>query len=99
MIMAMNPTNSRGAGSGDRFLTLNELNIGEKACIVSIKGDKFLKKRLRDLGFVRGTPIVLEKVALFGDPMDFLLRGYHVLLRRSEASTVFIEKHEHEQAG
>jgi Fe2+ transport system protein FeoA len=75
-------------------LTLNELDIGEKARVVSIKGDRFLKKRLLDLGFVRGTAIALEKVAPLGDPMDFIVRGYHVCLRRNEAQNVYVEKPE-----
>ncbi|MEE8383018.1 MAG: FeoA domain-containing protein [Thermodesulfobacteriota bacterium] len=51
-----------------------------------------MKKRLLEMGFVKGTKIYVEKVAPLGDPMELVLKGYHLSLRRSEADDVYIEK-------
>lgn len=47
--------------------------------------------RLLEMGFLPGATVTLMKTGLFGDPMQLRLRGYHVLLRRKEASRIAME--------
>ena len=46
--------------------------------------------RLRDLGFVPGTPIHVLRSAPLGDPVEVELRGYRLCLRRADLAEVCI---------
>ncbi len=71
---------------------LSELDVKGSCKVVKLTGSKVIKKRLLEMGFVKGTKIYVEKVAPLGDPMELVLKGYHLSLRRSEADDVYIEK-------
>ena len=72
--------------------TLRDLKPGEKGKVTKIKGKGNLKKRLLDMGIVPGTEIQLEKVAPLGDPIDILVKGYHLSLRKDEAKDILITR-------
>jgi len=70
---------------------LNEMKVGEKGIVRSIGGDPALKKRLLSMGAVPGTEVRVEKVAPMGDPIDLIVRGYHLSLRKDEAKLIVVE--------
>lgn len=72
-------------------ISLNKLTPGEIGTIDMISGDKKLRKRIMDLGMVKGTEIEVVRRAPLGDPIEFLLRGYNLALRKNEAENVFVE--------
>jgi len=43
------------------------------------------------MGLIRGASVEMVKPAPLGDPLEFKLKGYHLSLRKSEASEVVIE--------
>lgn len=47
--------------------------------------------RILEMGLVPGTPVECVRVAPLGDPIDFRVRGFHLSLRKSEASHVLVE--------
>jgi DtxR family transcriptional regulator, Mn-dependent transcriptional regulator len=71
--------------------TLNELETGQHGKLIRIGGEGELHKRLVDMGMVPGSVVVVERVAPLGDPIDIKLRGYHLSLRKDEASLVSVE--------
>lgn len=71
--------------------TLDQLTPGSKARIARIGGQGAVRRRLMDMGVVRGVEIELIKAAPLGDPLEFRLLGYHLSLRKSEAQLVEIE--------
>jgi len=70
--------------------SLCDLSLRQKARIQAVKARGALKKRLLEMGFVRGVEIQLDKVAPLGDPLGFIIKGYHISLRREEAERVLI---------
>jgi DtxR family Mn-dependent transcriptional regulator len=72
--------------------TVKDLKPGERGKVLSIKGKGNLKKRLLDMGMVPGAEIKLEKVAPLGDPIDILIKGYHLSLRKEEAKEILLKK-------
>ena len=73
-------------------LKLNELKVGNKAKIVRVEsGMGNLKTRLLDMGAVPGTVVKVEKVAPLGDPIDILIKDYHLSLRKEEAEKIVVE--------
>ena len=73
-------------------IRLSDLEVNGKCRVCRIIGAKSIKKRLLEMGFVRGTEIYVKKVAPLGDPMELVLKGYHLSLRRIEAENIFVER-------
>jgi len=70
---------------------LSELKQGQSATVVRVGGNGAFRRRLLEMGFLRGTDIYVEKYAPLRDPIELILKGYHVSLRVEEAAQVEIE--------
>ena len=70
---------------------LNEFSIGESGVVSKITAEGKIKRRLFDMGVTPGAAVTLKKVAPLGDPIQVLIRGYDLTLRRDEASKVLME--------
>jgi ferrous iron transport protein A len=73
---------------------LNELKTGERGIIERVTGVGRFRHRLMEMGFVAGAEIVVEKYAPLKDPIEYVLKGYHVSLRHKEAEKVIVRKNE-----
>ena len=71
-------------------LTLDLLPVGQAATIVDIEGDDLVSVRLMEMGLLPDQTIECLGLAPLGDPMEFLIRGYRLSLRKSEARRVQI---------
>ena len=69
-------------------MTLDKLKIGQKATITSVGGDGALRCRLLDMGLIPKTAVTLQKVAPMGDPIEILIRGYELTLRKEDAEKI-----------
>ena len=76
---------------------LNELRNGDRGIIERITGTGRFRQRLMEMGFVPGTEIVVQKYAPLKDPIEYVLKGYHVSLRHEEAERVLVRGAEEEQ--
>jgi DtxR family Mn-dependent transcriptional regulator len=76
---------------GKRMKDLSELKVGEKCKVARVIAEAGIKRRLLDMGIVPGVEIQIQKVAPLGDPVDVLVKGYHLSLRREEAKAVAVE--------
>jgi DtxR family Mn-dependent transcriptional regulator len=71
---------------------LSELSPGERAEIVRVHAPGWFRHRLLEMGFLAGEVVTLERVAPLRDPMEFMIKGYHVSLRREEAARVVVRR-------
>ena len=69
-------------------MTLDKLKTGQKATITSVGGDGALRCRLLDMGLIPKTAVTLQKVAPMGDPIEILIRGYELTLRKEDAEKI-----------
>ncbi len=69
-------------------MRLCDLNPGEKGIVVKIHGHGAFRKRVIEMGFVRGREIEALQSAPLRDPIKYRLMGYEVSLRLSEANLV-----------
>ena len=76
---------------GGTAVALLEMKPGQKAKIVKIKGRGSTNKRIIDMGVEPGTMIEVERMAPLGDPVDVKVKGYHLSLRRDEATGITVE--------
>lgn len=70
--------------------TLDRSSKGATVQVVRVQGDDPIARRLVDLGFRPGTTVQVERVAPFGDPVQYRLHGYRLALRRAEARRVVV---------
>lgn len=69
-------------------MRLSELKEGHEGYVVKILGHGAFRKRLTEMGFVRGKRVKNVLSAPMKDPVKYSLMGYEVSLRRSEADMV-----------
>ncbi len=73
-------------------MTLYDLNPGEKGLIIKIDGSGAFRKRLIDMGFIRGKEVSVVKKAPLQDPIQYAIMGYEISLRGEEARRIEIIK-------
>lgn len=73
---------------------LSELTYGEEAEILGIdescEGE--VRRRLLDLGFVRGTKITVQNISPLSNPVAYSLRNTLIALRNEQAACILINK-------
>ena len=69
-------------------MRLSEMKEGQSATIVHIGGNGNLRRRILEMGILKGAEIYIEKYAPLRDPLELIVKGYHVSLRVKEASQV-----------
>lgn len=72
-------------------MTLQELETGKSARILSVGGEGALRQHFLDMGLVPGVEVTLVKYAPMGDPMELLLHGYELTLRLADAEKILVE--------
>ena len=67
---------------------LSELKNGEFGIISKVRGRGAFRKRIIEMGFIRGKKVTVIKNAPLKDPIEYSILGYEVSLRRSEANLI-----------
>lgn len=73
-------------------MRLSELRENQRAVIRRIGGNGILRRRIQEMGIVKGTEIRVEKYAPLKDPLELVVKGYHVSLRVEEAAQIEVER-------
>ena len=72
-------------------MTLRDLSVGESGRVLTVGGEKILRRRLLEMGITPRTTVTVKKVAPMGDPIELLLRGYVLTLRLKDAEKITVE--------
>ncbi|MBV5284328.1 MAG: ferrous iron transport protein B [Paludibacter sp.] len=67
---------------------LSDIKTGDEAIITKVLGHGAFRKRITEMGFVKGEKVIVIKNAPLQDPVEYEIMGYKVSLRRSEAELV-----------
>ena len=67
---------------------LSELRTGEKGVIVKVLGHGGFRKRIVEMGFIKGKTVEVILNAPLKDPIKYRLLGYEISLRRQEADMI-----------
>ncbi|MCK4582959.1 ferrous iron transport protein A [Candidatus Bathyarchaeota archaeon] len=70
---------------------LSELEPGDTGVVVKIVGSSSTRRRIMDMGVVRGTKVVLIRRAPLGDPVELEIRDYNLSLRKREAANIYVK--------
>jgi ferrous iron transport protein A len=85
------PALNRSECSANGTRRLSSYRPGEKGTVSQVCGDPDFRLRMMELGFVRGAAVKVVKYAPLFDPMELELKGYHVSLRRDQASDILMD--------
>ena len=69
-------------------MRLSELNTGEKGVIVKVLGHGGFRKRIVEMGFIKGKTVEVLLNAPLKDPIKYSVLGYEISLRRQEADMI-----------
>jgi Fe2+ transport system protein FeoA len=61
---------------------------GDWVTVVRVGGSGSLRKRLLEMGFTRGTPARIVRYAPLRDPIEVVIKNYHLSIRVSEANLI-----------
>ncbi|MCQ2327439.1 MAG: ferrous iron transport protein B [Bacteroidales bacterium] len=79
-------------------MLLSELHTGEKAIIAKVSGHGAFRKRIIEMGFIKGTEVVSILNAPLNDPIKYRIMNFEISLRREDAEKVeVVTKQEAEQ--
>lgn len=78
-------------GPPPEVTTLAELPLDTPARVTAVDARHDVIHRLMEMGLVRGTTVVVRKLAPLGDPMELWVRGYALSIRRAEAARFTVE--------
>lgn len=68
--------------------TLRTTGIGSTVQVVRLHGEGAVKRRLMDMGITKGTEIYVRKAVPLGDPLEIMVRGCELSLRKADAEMV-----------
>jgi len=69
-------------------MKLSELKTGERGVIVRVSGHGSFRKRIIEMGFVKGNKVKVILNAPLRDPIEYEIIGYKISLRREEAAKI-----------
>lgn len=71
-------------------MRLSELRTGEKGVVVKVLGHGGFRKRIVEMGFIKGKTVEVLLNAPLKDPIKYKVLGYEISLRRQEADMIEI---------
>ena len=71
-------------------MQLSEVKQGYSAVIERVGGSGALRRRILEMGFLKGTRVYVEKYAPLKDPIELIVKGTHVSLRVEEAAQITV---------
>lgn len=73
-------------------ISLSLLQPGDEGEVIRVQAQGPVRQRLLEMGFIRGARLRVEKLAPLGDPMELVIKGYHLSLRREESSCILVHR-------
>ena len=72
-------------------MTLGDAKVGTTVVVTKIEGDSAYKRRIMDMGITKGSELFIRKVAPLGDPVEIIVRGYELTVRKADAQCVEVK--------
>jgi len=78
--------------SQNQLKPLSDLHPGDTGRVTQVLAEGRIRQRLLEMGFIRGAQLKVEKLAPLGDPMELVIKGYHLSLRREESDCILVSE-------
>ena len=70
--------------------TLSDMKPGENGIVSSVSQSSLNRKKLAEMGIIKGRPVEIIKIAPLGDPIEIDVKGYKLSLRKEEAKNITV---------
>ena len=70
------------------MFALSSVKPGQTVKVEHLSGGGAVRRRIMDMGIIKGATVLVRKVAPLGDPIEVSVRGCELTLRREEAECV-----------
>lgn len=71
--------------------TLRDVKVGKTVSVLKLHGEGPIRRRIMDMGITKGVEIYVRKVAPLGDPIEIMVRGYELSIRKADAEMVEVQ--------
>lgn len=78
--------------SHNQTIPLSELQPGDHGIVQRVIARGTIRQRLIEMGFIRGAQLRVARLAPLGDPMELVIKGYHLSLRREESACILVSR-------
>ena len=72
-------------------MLLSQMREGQSGTVARVGGNGILRRRILEMGILKGAELYIEKYAPLKDPLELIVKGYHVSLRVEEAAQIDME--------
>ena len=72
-------------------MNLRQVKVGQTVKVKKSVGEGATKRRIMDMGIIKGVDVLVRKVAPLGDPIELTVKGYELSIRKSEAELIEVE--------
>lgn len=72
--------------------TLKDVAVGETVTVKRLHGEGATRRRMMDMGIIKGVSIQVVKVAPLGDPIEVSVRNYQLSFRAADAGMIEVEE-------
>ncbi|MFC1812053.1 ferrous iron transport protein A [Thermodesulfobacteriota bacterium] len=72
-------------------MLLSEMKKGQTGTITRIGGENSLRRRILEMGILKGSEVYVEKYAPLKDPLELIIKGAHISLRVQEAAKITVD--------
>ena len=72
-------------------MQLSEIKEGQTAVVIRVGGNGMLRRRILEMGILKGSEVYVEKYAPLKDPLELIIKGYHISLRVEEAAQITVD--------
>ena len=76
----------------EKTVTLSRLSPGERGIVLDLTTVGAMRRRLLDIGLLRGTEVTCVGQSPAGDPRAYLICGAVIAIRRRDADTVLLSR-------
>ena len=71
-------------------MRLSELKVGDRAEVTAVRAESAIRRRIMDMGLIRGTSFKVLRVAPLGDPVEIYFKGLYLAMRKNEADGILV---------
>jgi Fe2+ transport system protein FeoA len=72
-------------------MDLSQVKEGQSCTVERVGGDGGFRRRLLEMGILKDSALYVEKYAPLKDPLELIVKGYHVSLRVGEAARIKVK--------
>ena len=72
-------------------MNLRQVKVGQTVKVKKLVGEGATKRRIMDMGIIKGVDVLVRKVAPLGEPIELTVKGYELSIRKSEAELIEVE--------